>query len=60
MPVRSNNGSPRIIEQVDKGGNHLKRVMVGACVVFGRVGLPALYVLFCIVVFGFGMGNTAY
>ena len=59
--VRSNNGSPRIIEQVNEGIKiNPKRVTLGACVVFGRVGLPALYIFFCIVVFGFGMANTGY
>ena len=59
--IRSNNGSPRIIEQVNKvGDNQLKRVLVGACVAFGRVGLPALYVLFCIILFLYGMATTGY
>ena len=60
--IRSNNGSPRIIEQVKNGvGSSInpKRFLLEAFVVFGRVGLPALYILFCIVVFGFGMMNGA-
>ena len=57
--VRSNNGSQRILEQVNNGvgsGINPKRAMLRACIVFGRVGLPALYILFCIVMLGLGMG----
>ena len=58
--VRSNGGSPRIIEQASKAGDNTKRVIVAMCVGFGRVGLPALYILFCVVLFCYGMTTTGY
>ena len=58
--VRSNGGSPRIIEQAGKASDNTKRVLVAVCVGFGRVGLPALYILFCVVLFCYGMTTTGY
>ena len=55
--VRSVNGSPGMLEQVNMGETNPKAMVLRACIICGRVGLPALYTLFCIVIFVYGTGG---
>ena len=55
--VRSVDGSPRMLEQVKKGATNTQAMVLNSCIIFGRVGLPALYTLFCIVIFVYGRGG---
>ena len=52
--VRAVNGAPKMLKQVNKGRNNAKAMALQVCIICGRVGLPTLYILFCIIIFAYG------
>ena len=55
--VRSVNGAQKMLKKDNKGRDNPKAMALRVCIICGRVGLPALYILFCTIIFAYGTGG---